>query len=228
MEPGSDSAETVISCPSMHLRPLEITIPGNDIYTWITRANDRIHDFILGIRTVGLIKSPVPGFQASVTLPYKDIIQILTAIDMTKEDVFVDIGCGLGRVVCCAARLPVRKVIGIEVMPDICRRANDNASRVRGRQSSVEFVNISATQYHYDEGTVFYMYHPFDARIMGNVLTRIRESLSRRKRRIKIIYANPVHESALTQCWWLREVARWEPLGTRSLAVAVSFWETRD
>ena len=33
--------------------------------------------------------------------------------NLAPGDVFVDVGCGKGRVVCCAARRPLRRVVGI-------------------------------------------------------------------------------------------------------------------
>lgn len=190
----------------------------------LTRVRDRITDFRLGVHTRGSVAVSLPGSKDCVTLPYGDIMQILSSLRLTPSDVFIDIGCGRGRVLCCAALFRVQRAIGIEHVSEHWRMAQQNALRLRGKHSPIEALNLSATEYDYDEGTVFYMYNPFKTVIMNSVLEQIHQSLLRRKRWIKIIYANPVHESCLSACSWLTPTERWDAGGSRGLSVPVSFW----
>lgn len=183
-------------------------------------------DCKLGIHTRGLIPVSVPGSEDSVTLPYGDIMRVLSVAGLNATDVFVDIGCGKGRVVCCASLSPVREVIGIDHAPEMCVLARKNVSRLLMQHSPIRILNVCATGYDYSEGSVFYLYNPFDAVILDNVLGKIRESLNRKMRPVTIIYANPVHEHSLSACPWLSMVERWEAMGSRGLAVPVSFWKS--
>jgi CelD/BcsL family acetyltransferase involved in cellulose biosynthesis len=195
--------------------------------TGLTRARDRMWEWTLGVHTRGLVHVGVEGAARTVTLPYGNIMQILRAVGLNPTDVFVDIGCGTGRVLCCAARFRVREVIGIEYAPEICELAQQNAARLRGRQSPIRLLNQNAAAYDYDGGTVFYLYNPVDAVTLNRVLEKIRTSLERQKRPITVIYALPVHESCLAACSWLEMADRWEAGGNRHLAVPVSFWRTK-
>jgi SAM-dependent methyltransferase len=175
-----------------------------------------------------------------MTLPYKDIMQILHYIHLKPTDVFIDIGCGKGRMLCCAATFNVKKAIGIEHAPEMSFAAMENAYMLREKKSPIEIYIADAAKFDYEEGTIFYMYNLFNQAIMKNVLERIYESLKRRKRLIKIIYTNPLYEHSLYDCSWLTMYDRWVPgildspedkyndsAGYKSVEVPVSFWKTK-
>jgi hypothetical protein len=194
--------------------------------TAFKRANDRLWDYKLAVHTRGLTKISLPGSEDCVTLPYSDIMFILGSAGLRETDVFVDIGCGRGRVLCCASLFPVRKVVGIEHDADASRAAKDNAAHLRGALAPIHVIHSNATEYEFSEGTVFYMYNPFKSDILEVVLERICESLSRFNRPVRIIYANPVHDVCLSASGWLKRSKRLEAGGHQGLAVPVSFWES--
>lgn len=51
----------------------------------------------------GTERVSVAGSSKSVTLPYRDVMQILSFVTFKSTDVFVDLGCGLGE---CYVALP--------------------------------------------------------------------------------------------------------------------------
>ena len=55
------------------------------------------------------------------TVPYRAIFRILTFLSLKPSDVFVDLGCGKGRVVCCAATYDIAEAIGIEYVRESLR-----------------------------------------------------------------------------------------------------------
>ncbi|MFG0242158.1 MAG: methyltransferase domain-containing protein [Phycisphaerales bacterium JB054] len=116
---------------------------------------------------------------------------------------FYEVGCGLGRVVCDVARRRVERVVGIELCAELASVAELNASRVRGRLASVEIRTGDAAEAVYDGGTVYFMFNPFGAATMSAVMDRIRESLERDPRQIRIVYMNPLHDEVLSRQPWL-------------------------
>src|SRR3954447_17710520 len=48
-------------------------------------------------------------------LDYPLLVRCLGALDLNKDDVVFEIGCGMGRVVCLLARRHIRKCVGIEL-----------------------------------------------------------------------------------------------------------------
>ncbi len=146
---------------------------------------------------------------------YVTINRILDYLSLQPTDVFVDVGSGKGRVLCLAARYAVREVIGIEVVPELCRVAEKNSRRMRGRKSPIVIHNSRAQDFDYSKGTVFTFFNPFGAETLSIVLDRIHAGLEQSPRPIRLAYANPKHEAILSQRPWLDRYEMWlkEELG---------------
>ena len=111
-----------------------------------------------------------------------------------EQDVFVDFGCGKGRVVHQAARWPLRRVIGVEVSPDLAAFARNllAARSHEHRCASVEIVVCDAAGFPIpDDLSIAYFYDPFRGEILDAVLRNIIESIDRRPRRVRLIYVHP-------------------------------------
>jgi SAM-dependent methyltransferase len=159
---------------------------------------------------------------------YPAIRACLRAARLSDRDVFFDIGCGMGRVLCMAARHPIRKCVGVEYMPSLAAVAERNLTGLRGRRAPAEVWVGDAGTFGYDEGTVFFLYNPFGEATMRRFLECLRESLLTHPRRIRIIYMTPLQGHVLSECGWLaRRVVLDVPyhvLVTRK----VEFWENVD
>jgi tRNA G46 methylase TrmB len=88
--------------------------PGIMTSKLCTKLHNMAWEYRLGISARGITEVPLPGSNRSMTLSYADIFAILNRLSLIPDDALIDIGCGKGRVVCCAARFPLREVIGIE------------------------------------------------------------------------------------------------------------------
>ncbi len=82
---------------------------------------------------------------------------MLRLANVTERDVVYDLGCGDGRIVTMAARDFHARGMGIDVNPDLIRRARDNADRA-GVEASVTFevADLFDTDLH--EATVVALY----------------------------------------------------------------------
>jgi len=103
-------------------------------------------------------------------------------------EVFVDVGCGHGRVLCLVARRMVTKCIGVELSAEFAEKARRNAAALRGRSSPIEVRVGDAAEMDYAEGTTFYFGDPFGADTMRKVLKRIGDTLLTKPRRIRCIF----------------------------------------
>jgi predicted RNA methylase len=154
------------------------------------------------------------------------IFRMLKLLDLKESDVFVDIGCGKGRVVCCASRLPIRKVVALELNGKLLTKALDNAMTMRGRRAPIDPVNKSAEEYDYEDATVVYLYNPFNARVTHLVMEKMFLSHSRCPRPIRVVYANPVHEMVLRKHSWLEKYEEWPASDFPAFGRSVSFWRS--
>ena len=130
-------------------------------------------------------------------LDYVAIHRCLKSVELRPSDVFVDIGCGNGRVLCLAARRRVRKCVGIEYRPALARQAVRNARSLRGRRCPIEIIAHDAADSDFSEGTVFWMFNPFGEQTMRRVTERIIASQRSHPRRVRLIYVRPLHAPML-------------------------------
>jgi SAM-dependent methyltransferase len=136
-----------------------------------------------------------------VPSPWHVLPRALRYLGVSDSDVFVEFGCGKGRVVHQAARWPFRRVIGVEISPGLAEiaRAGIAARRHQHRCRDVEIVVSDATEYRVpDDLTIGYLYRPFQGETFDAVLGAIVDSIDRHPRRVRLIYVYPL-ESASSQ-----------------------------
>lgn len=131
------------------------------------------------------------------------------------EDVFYDIGCGNGRVLCYLARKRISKAIGIELSPAFAANARTNARNLRNRVSPIEVRCGDATKMDYSEGTVFFFYNPFGPKTLQAVLDNLRQTIRNQHRPTRFLYQNPVHSSVFQSCGWLKYGGRRKDIFSR-------------
>jgi SAM-dependent methyltransferase len=107
--------------------------------------------------------------------------------------VCVDYGCGMGRVVIYAARRGFRKVIGVEYSGELVEMARQNVQRaVKRLRCPVEIVHADAQSYSVpDDVDVIFMFRPFRAITLANVIENIHKSLLLNPRKIWLIFYQP-------------------------------------
>ncbi|PYM11173.1 MAG: SAM-dependent methyltransferase [Candidatus Rokuibacteriota bacterium] len=163
----------------------------------------------LGISTRGVTDVLLPGYRYT-TLSYSLIFRILRSLSLLPDDVLIDIGCGKGRVVCCAATFRVRQVIGIDHSSELCRDARRNVERMRAKQSPAMILEASAETFDYRPGTVLYFYNSFGPPILDRMLARLKSAVDETQRPIRFVYARAEHDAVLRGCGWLQQYDYWD------------------
>jgi cyclopropane fatty-acyl-phospholipid synthase-like methyltransferase len=118
----------------------------------------------------------------------------LRYVGVSKEDTFVDFGSGKGRVLHQAAKHPFRRVIGVEISPELAQAARSalEANKRRYRCRDVEIVVSDAADFRVpDDMTIAYLYNPFRDETLDAVLRNIVASMDRNPRLIRLIYVRP-------------------------------------
>jgi len=157
------------------------------------------------------------------TIDYWNVRKIVRALKPGPEDVFYDIGSGMGRILCVMARRRLRRVVGVELSEPLCEIARRNALNLRGRKAPLEIVCGDATTADLAEGTIYFLFNPFGAETLRDTLENIRNSLSKKARPVRIVYYNAVHESVLETMSWLEKVRQFDSFGGQR----VTFWRIR-
>ena len=126
--------------------------------------------------------------------------RILPKQEVSENDVFIDFGSGMGRVVYQAARYPFKRVIGVELCEELneTARRNIQGSIDRLRCKNVELITSDVLAYEIpDDVTVAYLYNPFTGSIFRAVIDKLIASIERNPRMVRIVYNDPVEESVL-------------------------------
>jgi SAM-dependent methyltransferase len=126
--------------------------------------------------------------------------RILPADEVRPDDVFLDLGSGMGRTVLAAATTySFRRVTGVEISPELHKIALENVDRNHARlRSPVELVNADVLDYSIpDDVTVVYLYNPFLGDIFQHVLDALEASVDRNPRELRIVYLAPHEEQRL-------------------------------
>jgi precorrin-6B methylase 2 len=130
--------------------------------------------------------------------------------DVGPDDVFADIGAGKGRVVYQAARrFGLKRVIGVELSPELAgeARANLKRNRRRMRCHDIEIVTSDALAWEVpDDLTIAYMFCPFTGATFRGVIDNLIASHDRAPRRLRIVYLNPEEHDELMATGRVREL----------------------
>jgi SAM-dependent methyltransferase len=122
---------------------------------------------------------------------WRTIERLAKRVPLGPDDVFVDYGCGKGRVVYLAARRPMKRVIGVELAPDLAEIARRNVETYRSRLAcrNVEIVCSDAVSWPVpDDLTIAFFYSPFTGDLFRAVLENLRRSVERHPRAMWVIH----------------------------------------
>jgi precorrin-6B methylase 2 len=213
-------------------------LKGSGIKMRLAHPHDELCDRRLGIRTVGWrpeVGDETADDARSQYLPtaYSVLYRILRRVGVGPNDVFVDLGAGMGRAVFVASAMGARQAIGVEIDEELVASAKANLARSRLAARQIDFIQAGADTYPQDDSTVIFMYHAFGKGTMRAVAEQIRRGLKKNPRNLRIAYLNPQFASTLDEVPCLerfdhwadalednRLLARWQRAG----GTRASFW----
>ena len=139
-------------------------------------------------------------YGASKAVPF---IRLMRRLNLPKDSVFVDLGSGKGRALMLAAKYGFRKVVGVEFSGALCEKARINIKKFLRKcpsRSKIEIVESDVAKYQLsDEETVFFMFDPFNAPVLRQVLENIRESVKRKPRPVWLVYGTPREQEVIVR-----------------------------
>ena len=173
------------------------------------RLNNLRWETQLGISTRGIVDVDKPDSLYYATINYSMIQSVLQHLSLGSSDTFVDVGCGKGRVLCCAARHPCKKVVGVDYSEDLCRLARTNLQRLRGRTAPVVVHKGVAEEFDYTEATALFFFNPFGATTLDAVLHKINHDTRQQNVRFVFVNASPEQDEVFARHTWLERYDFW-------------------
>lgn len=161
----------------------------------------------------GLLEGAVPPGEATVhdaemvfyqPTPARVVLALVEHSDVTTDDMFIDLGSGLGQAAILLHLLTGTRVCGIEIEPGYVAYAN--ACRHALGLDGVTFVQTDAREADLSGGTIFYLYTPFTGAVLRAVLVRLEAQA--RQRPIRMWTYGPVSAAVAREPWlqpvWVR------------------------
>jgi SAM-dependent methyltransferase len=145
--------------------------------------------------------------------PWRTLQKTLPKRSVMGDDVFVDLGSGMGRIVLRAAEYPFKRVIGVEMSPELHEIAVENLERCRDRWrcGDVELVCSDVLAYDFpDDATVVFIYNSFQGEIFDAAMGAVFGSVERNPRRVRILYRNPTQHERLMSTGRVRVLDEWK------------------
>ncbi len=167
---------------------------GDVEFDWEHRVDTTEATVSFRNRLLGLFHST---YQPTQPDAFRQMIAAL-GIDYSQFT-FVDLGSGKGRTLLMASEYPFRRILGVELLPELHAIAADNLCKYRGGVSDrVQSLCADARDFDFPhEPLVLFLFHPFPQRVLEEVLARLMESLANYPRPIYVVYHNPVLEAVL-------------------------------
>jgi hypothetical protein len=143
---------------------------------------DSIDAFVNGILLIGVAPEETrarrPEMVPYQPTPARVILELAEKADLKQDDVFFDVGSGLGQVAILVNLLSGVRTKGVEFEPAYCNYARRCAEELN--LPDVEFINADASEMEYSDGTVFYIYTPFVGELLQKLLEKLKGEARKR------------------------------------------------
>lgn len=151
------------------IAPTDQRSPGSRLSRNLRRAPQIIRNGARDLRFGRLLAGTVPtrfghlGAFDVANSEYENMDILFASLSVGPADVLVDVGCGKGRATnWFLSRHPKNRIIGIELDPEVCAQTARRLKRFR----NVSIVCDEVTTAIPADGTIFYLFNPFDEAVM--------------------------------------------------------------
>ena len=153
-------------------------------------------------------KDSASRYQATKERPFRKLMEV---IELPQGSVFVDVGCGKGKVLLMASQYGFDRVVGIEFSPPLCEIARQNIEtfkKNRKSETKIEVYEGDVLEYPFQhDENVWFLYNPFDGSVLGEFYKNLRRELEEYPREIYFIYHISEHKDQIEADGYLTKVA---------------------
>lgn len=153
-------------------------------------AGERLRGLDFSMVYVGELQRNVEHYHGYSMTDAKEMRRILGTVPLEPAKTgFIDLGCGKGMCLKCAAEMGYKKVAGLELDTDLLKIARNN---MRKLNLNADVIYGNAMEYSdYDDYDLFYFFNPFGPPVFEKVIEFMKESQQRKNRDIWAVYNKP-------------------------------------
>lgn len=180
---------------------------GDMDFDWDHRVDTTWSNLAVGTRFREVLAGR--GYQPSDPLTFHEMMAQL-AIDF-HGFTFVDLGSGKGRALLMASDYPFRRIIGVELLPELHAIAGENVrqySSPRQQCRNFELHCGDARPFQLPpEPLVVFIFDPFPQDILREVIAGVERSVREAPRKVYLAYQNPISERMVAEFSGFRRIA---------------------
>jgi len=171
---------------------------GDVDYDWDYRVDTTGATICWRGRLLGLFHSP---YQPTEPGLFREMLGNLS-VDF-RQFIFIDIGSGKGRALLMAADFPFRRILGVELLPELHRVAQENINKYHSDSQQcfvVESVCGDARGFAFPtDPMVIYLFNPLPESGLLQLIANLEKSLQNNSRPVYLLYHTPLLEDVLAQ-----------------------------
>jgi len=149
-------------------------------------------------RLLGVFHSP---YQPTEPALFHEMLSALQ-IDFA-EFTFLDLGSGKGRTLMMASDYPFRRIIGVELLPQLNLIAQENLRKYSSPSqqcSAIESLCVDAQTFEFPTDPILlYLFNPLPEGGLATVIANLEQSLRDHPRPVFVLYHNPLLEHILAR-----------------------------
>ena len=169
---------------------------GDMEYDWEHRVNTTSGSVSWHARLLGLFHSPYQPTEPA--LFHEMMARLPIEFD---QFTFIDLGSGKGRTLLMASEYPFQKIIGVELIAELHRAAEENIRAYRSptqKCRKIEALCADASEFVFpDTSLVLYLFNPLPEAGLRRMIRNLEQSLEQSPRPVLLVYHNPAMDSVL-------------------------------
>lgn len=174
--------------------------PVRSFQSMLSAAEDKVFDYRYGLETSEVVEVEqldINEEQKESSVRYKPtrvryFNKLMQSLSLPKNCVFVDIGCGKGRIMLLAAKYGFSHVVGLEISSRLSEVARNNLIAFHRHHpdlspTTVICENVLNHRLEGNEG-VFFLFWPFDRSVTISFLDAVRDSVEKFPRDVWLVF----------------------------------------
>lgn len=201
---------------------------AGDLWYWLrdstperarARYGDLDYDFESGADTTAAnvgwrarLAAAVAGapYQPTPPAEFHAMLQALADMKDASAFTFLDVGSGKGRALLLAAAYPFRKIVGVELVPELHAAAEANIRKWKARHGERDITSVlgDARDFPVPAGPlVVYLFNPLPEAALAAFVRRLEDSWRAAPRPVHVLYHHPVRAEVLERSPLLERLA---------------------